>query len=322
MALQFAKVQNYLSRLGLKCANVELCQLSGRVPLSLSEVYEARFCNLQGLRYLFLLPRGEKPAPDIIVHQAKSLEKYYPERQILLFSEMDAEYYDWLCRNEIAFVVPGRIAHVPGLVELKADNAFAAQEPVLGKHLSPWAQVVLLFHILKNHGRRDLPYARLAKELHVNKVYLTRAAKELERRQLAKIEYSGTSGIIVFAHDGRALWRWAQEVLTSPVRKTIRTVNPPKQALRSGISALAERSMLVPDQFTTYAVVSADLNQIEKEDRREYEGDYVEGWKYDPTLLSGDDGLVDPLSLYLALRESADPRIEEAREAMLERVLW
>ena len=161
MALQFGKVQNYLSRLGLKCANVELCPLSGRVPLSLSEVYEARFCNLQGLRYLFLLPRGEKPAPDIIVHQAKSLEKYYPERQILLFSEMDAEYYDWLCRNEIAFVVPGRIAHVPGLVELKADNAFAAQEPVLGKHLSPWAQVVLLFHILKNHGRRDLPYARL-----------------------------------------------------------------------------------------------------------------------------------------------------------------
>ena len=192
----------------------------------------------------------------------------------------------------------------------------------MGKHLSPWAQVVLLFHILKNHGRRDLPYARLAKELHANKVYLTRAAKELERRQLANIEYSGTSGIIVFAHDGRALWRWAQEVLTSPVRKTIRTVNPPKQALRSGISALAERSMLVPDQFTTYAVVSADLNKIEKEDRREYEGDYVEGWKYDPKLLSGDDGLVDPLSLYLALRESADPRIEEAREAMLERVLW
>ena len=80
--------------------------------------------------------------------------------------------------------------------------------------------------------------------------------------------------------------------------------------------------MLVPDQFATYAVVSADLSKIEEEDRREYEGDYVEGWKYDPKLLAGDDGLVDPLSLYLALRESADPRIEEAREAMLERVLW
>lgn len=322
MALQFVKVQNYLSRLGLKCANVELCSLSGRVPLSLSEVYEAWFCSLQGSRYLFLLPRGEKPAPDIIVHQVKTFAKYFLERQILLFKEMDAEYYDWLCRNEIAFVVSGRIAHVPGLVELKADNAFASQELVLGKHLSPWAQVILLFQILKNHGCLDLPYARLTKELNVNKVYLTRAAKELERRQFAQIEYSGTSGIIAFAHDGRALWRWAQEVLTSPVRKTIRTVCPPKHALRSGISALAERSMLVPDYFKTYAVVSADLSKIVKADRREYEGDYVEGWKYNPKLLAGDDGLVDPLSLYLTLRESTDPRVEEARETMLERVLW
>lgn len=322
MSLQFAKVQNYLSRLGLKCANVELCSLSGRVPLSLSEAYEARLCNLQGSRYLFLLPRGEKPGPDIMVRHVKSFAKYYPERQVLLFRDMDAEYYDWLCRNDIAFVVPGRIAHVPGLVELKADNAFAAQELALGKHLSPWAQVVLLFQILNNRGRRDLQYARLTKELHVNKVYLTRAAKELERRQLATIEYAGANGIIVFAHDGRDLWRWAQDVLTSPVRKTVRTVFPPKHALRSGISALAERSMLAPDRFKTYAVVSADLNKIEKEDRREYEGDYVEGWKYDPKLLSRGDGLVDPLSLYLTLRESVDPRVEEARDAMLERVLW
>ena len=66
MALQFAKVKNYLSRLGLKCANVELCPLLGKVPLALSEVYEARFSDLQGLRYLFLLPQGEKPALDAL----------------------------------------------------------------------------------------------------------------------------------------------------------------------------------------------------------------------------------------------------------------
>ena len=322
MALQFTKVEKYLSRLGLKCVNVELCALSDRVPLSLSEVYEARLAELQGTRYLFLMPRGQKPAPDILMRQATSFTKYYPERQVLLFKEMDAEYYEWLCRNKMAFIVPGRIAHVPGLIELKADNAFAAQELALGKHLSPWAQVILLFQILNNRGRHDLTYSRLTETLHVNRVYLTRAAKELERRQLAKIEYSGTSGIIVFAHDGRALWQWSQEVLTSPVRKTIRTVSPPRHALRSGISALAERSMLVPDHSVTYAVISADLNKIEKSERREYEGDYVEGWKYDPRLLAGNDGLVDPLSLYLTLRENVDPRIEEARESMLEKVLW
>lgn len=322
MALRFKKVENYLSRLGLQCVNVEDCSLAQKVPLSLAEAYEATFGEVQGIRYLFLLPRGQKPVPDVLLRQVESFAKYYREQPVMLLREMDAEYYERIHPARIAFVVPGRIAHIPGLVELKADNAFAAQAPTLGKYLSPWAQVILLFQILNNRGHLDLPYAKLTEVLQLNRVYLTRAAKELERRHLAKIDYCGANGILVFEHGGKDLWRWAQNVLSSPVRKTIRTVQPPFGALLSGVAALAKRSQLVPDKLATYAVISSEANALPKEDVREYEGDYVEGWKYDPRLLAWGDGLVDPLSLYLTLRESADPRIEEAREAMLEKVLW
>ena len=70
------------------------------------------------------------------------------------------------------------------------------------------------------------------------------------------------------------------------------------------------------------ALGTKDLRKIPESDVREYEGDYVEGWKYDPRLLAGKDGIVNPLSLYLSLRNNADPRVEEAREAMLKGVLW
>lgn len=322
MAVSFSKVENYLSRIGLKCANVEFCHLEGKVPLSLSEYYEARVGNLLGSRYLFLMLTGERPNPDALIRQVVAVSRYYSERPIVLFGELDAEYYDRLCRENLAFIVPGRIVHIPPLVELKADNAFSASDTALGKYLSPWAQVIVLYQILNNRGNLSLPYSMVTEALRLNRVYLTRAAHELERRHLAKIEYSGIKGIITFAHDGRGLWHWAQDLLTSPVRKTIRTICPPANALRSGIAALSARSMLVPDRFATYAVVSSDLRKIPESDVREYEGDYVEGWKYDPRLLAGKDGIVDPLSLYLSLRNNADPRVEEACEAMLKGVLW
>ena len=152
MAVSFSKVENYLSRIGLKCANVEFCHLEGKVPLSLSEYYEARVGNLLGSRYLFLMLTGERPNPDALIRQVVAFSRYYSERPIVLFGELDAEYYDRLCRENLAFIVPGRIVHIPPLVELKADNAFSASDTALGKYLSPWAQVIVLYQILNNRG--------------------------------------------------------------------------------------------------------------------------------------------------------------------------
>ena len=48
----------------------------------------------------------------------------------------------------------------------------------------------------------------------------------------------------------------------------------------------------------------------------------VQEWKYDPLLLSPDGRTVDPLSLFLSLRNETDPRVRSALEECLEAMQW
>jgi hypothetical protein len=48
----------------------------------------------------------------------------------------------------------------------------------------------------------------------------------------------------------------------------------------------------------------------------------VEQWRYAPALLSANRESVDPLSLYLSLRESPDERVQGALNEMQEALQW
>jgi 2,3-bisphosphoglycerate-independent phosphoglycerate mutase len=58
----------------------------------------------------------------------------------------------------------------------------------------------------------------------------------------------------------------------------------------------------------------------------DYEGKYcIEVWKYSPVALTKGvtkQNNVDPLSLYLSLRENKDERIEMALEKIIENYIW
>jgi hypothetical protein len=58
----------------------------------------------------------------------------------------------------------------------------------------------------------------------------------------------------------------------------------------------------------------------------DYEGKYcIEVWKYSPFALTKGvtkQNNVDPLSLYLSLRENKDERIEMALEKIIENYIW
>ncbi|MBC8490626.1 MAG: MarR family transcriptional regulator, partial [Bacteroidetes bacterium] len=60
--------------------------------------------------------------------------------------------------------------------------------------------------------------------------------------------------------------------------------------------------------------------------QNEYEGRYyLEVWKYNPnTLAEGitEESNVDPLSLFLSLRDMQDERIEMALDQIIEKFIW
>ena len=53
-----------------------------------------------------------------------------------------------------------------------------------------------------------------------------------------------------------------------------------------------------------------------------YDGNIVEAWRYDPSLLNDGKETVNTLSLCIALKDSNDPRIQIAIEKLLEKTLW
>ena len=92
-------------------------------------------------------------------------------------------------------------------------------------------------------------------------------------------------------------------------------------AVAAGIEALAERTMLAPDNEPTYAVKRGDGRIDEAKDTK-YSGPTVEIWRYDPLIFSEDGRRVDSLSLWLSLRDETDPRVRKEMDSMMEALKW
>jgi hypothetical protein len=85
--------------------------------------------------------------------------------------------------------------------------------------------------------------------------------------------------------------------------------------------------MIAADRLPTYALALDDFQDLLE---RDYLADCldaeqatarIEVWSYHPRLL-GDDRTVDPLSLYLSLRNSADERVQQQLEKLIEGIKW
>jgi hypothetical protein len=93
------------------------------------------------------------------------------------------------------------------------------------------------------------------------------------------------------------------------------------------MSALSRRTMIADDRLPTYALPLAIFQDFLEKGAcvgsRDAENATarIEIWSYDPHLLSKDP-IVDPLSLYLSLRNSADERVQQQLEQLIAEVKW
>lgn len=186
--------------------------------------------------------------------------------------------------------------------------------------LSPWAQVVFFRVMLFHAEEQSVPYAELHGELPIKDVYLTRACQELAYHHLAVLGKKGRSRFMSFAQDRRLLWRSAEKCLRSPVVKCIRYTGKMDDAVTAGYPALAKLSDMAPDGDPVFAMTLAETRKLDERKIRRYNGAEIEIWRYSPRLLAR-DGYVDPLSLYMSLKDSPDARIKIALASLLEKTL-
>jgi hypothetical protein len=247
-------------------------------------------------------------------------EPIYVRRQITPYNRKR------LIEHQVPVIVPGHQLYLPMLaIDLREHFRRARAEPPV---LSPATQALFL-HALLRDSDNELGPADMAKRLGYSAMTMTRAFDELEAAQLGTVTTRGRERALGLAGDRRDLWTRALPLLRTPVaeRRFLDRAAAITDAPRGGLTALAEYSMLAPPAQATYALGRAQWRAWRRGQtfaeipRQDPDAQVIEVWRYPPALLAKRT-FVDPLSLYLSLKDDPDERVQSSLEEMMRTLPW
>lgn len=286
------------------------------LPHYITQRYEVEPGTLDGIEVVFLTVRDALEPISSVRKHALRVQQEYNRPAVLVTKHLTRYQRDALIAERQAFLVPERQIFLPFMGTYLQGRCDA--EPTATDKLSPAAQQLLLYFIYQ--GCRNVDFTEAAAALGLTRMSISRAARQLEELGLLTTEKKGTGKRLVTDKTPRALFESAYGYLDTPVRKQVYVVKSGlgEKLPLSGLSALAEYSMLNPARLPCYAV-KAETNLpcetfhgLQNEDTQAM----VEIWKYDPRLFS-QNGVVDCLSLALSFKKQRDERVEAAVEEML-----
>ena len=312
----FKDLRQYLNTLNIVIKNIGEANWSEQLPLFVSAPYTFNIVSILEQQYaLCIAKNNELPTPEQILIQKNMIESVSKLPVIFVFRDGSKE----LCRNlsgkGIGFVIPRKQCFLPGTVVSFREDKFDAADAKKREFFSPMTQMIFLYYLQEHISDGKLYFQDIISKFDLNKVYVSRTAKELQFFGVAEIGANKRNKYLLFDTDRKALWEKAQNRLINPVWKKIRGKNLPEGLPLAGISALSEYTNLNDDLFKTRAVYYKDVD-IKSIEILEYEGEFLELWKYRPLI--GNTGMVDKLSLYLALKDDPDPRVKSELSNMME----
>lgn len=318
-------INRYLGQFDKKPASSHLLprSIELNVPLYLVHSYEYIAGKVFGQDVLFALA---KTSSNFGVRQ---LEKQYEilgaeaKRPIVfVFESLKPHMKQGLIKRQIPFIIPDRAIFIPNQVISVAHVPSVAVEEK--QSLSSWAEVFLIRQLLKGdlEGKTGLELSEL---LPISKMTVSRAFRELELSSLAELQQKAQSKTLHF--DNRdSLWQRVEKKLRNPVKTIVFVSSLPESSIsrKSGISALSEMSMLADDRLPTFAISEQSFREALRTEKlkKVFEEDAVsrmEIWIRDPKMLSA-DGCVDPISLYISLKDNPDERVQHELETLMKKI--
>ena len=302
------------------------------LPLLLRHRYQTYNVKLFGSSWLLALESGEWDVCSPGEYR-KHLEQLSLVTEInsivFVLPSLSSTVRNRMVQMNIPFVVPGVQIFVPHyMVNLQEVGGFSPLRK--GRRLSPSAQVLLLSQLLKG-DIEGLSTKEIAKKLGYSTASISNACTQLKKNDLCVSYRNGKEVLLKFRGDSHNIWKQALPYFKSPVKQRIlvkmgRGGDNTKGKL-AGISALSLKSNLADDDLPTLALScrAVDFGLMQKwlnSDVDRYDADAViESWRYDPALISDAD-VVDPLSLYLSLRDNPDERVQSELSSMMESISW
>lgn len=296
-----------------------------RLPLFLRERYRLRQIDLLGSDCLLALetPDWETGSPAEYAAHAETLRKQFSKPVTLVVPQVVSYARNRMVQTGVPFIVPGSQLFMPFMmVDLR--ERFSAPATEAGQPLTPAAQSILLYHLLRT-PLQGMPLRDIAIRTPYSAMMISRVKDEWEANGLCQTHRDGRSMVVEFAAKGHELWHLAESLLTSPAKKSHwgHWEHPEPSALAAGFTALSRTTMVEDDPIPTWALHrKAFRSLLEKGTFRAVSGPEeanarIEEWSYEPYLLS-DGPCVDPLSLVLSLRGDSDDRVQQQLQTVLD----
>lgn len=304
------------------------------LPMFLQNSYAFTCGRLLRSEYVFAAPleTEERKGPLWHAKQQKRLADIFGLPVVLVLDAMTGRDRQRLVQNQAPFIVPFKQMYLPPAgvdfrewaLEPRADTHAPTQGP-----FTPTTQLILL-HALLRVGPRELHVGELARDLEVSEMSVSRAFKDLQEAELVIREKRGRRHPARLAAEERVVWEKAQPRLVNPVqaRYSVPRRHLPGM-LDAGLTALSRLSDLAAPTERTVAIGPDAWREVRDEIEAKPAASAfgepgrmtVEVWSYAPTRLSY-GAQVDPLSLYLSLRDEYDERVQLALEQALEEIPW
>ena len=294
------------------------------LPLYIRAIYTMKTTRLYEREILLLEKKDkERLTAEQYRKHIQVIENAFNKPVVLVLDAIEAYNRKRLIEKQIAFIIPGKQMFIPQfLIDLR-EFRYTAQKKK--EKIQPAAQCLLLFHLLKENVE-DVNLKTIAEKLNYTPMTITRAANELNEKALCRIE-GRKEKKIVFERDKKAIWEKALPYLQNPVNIAIYIEEyiDDKIIFESGYTALSSYTKIAGEPTKCFAISKTDYVYLRKHKQititNKMEGRIcLEIWKYNPAILATDK-TVDPLSLYLTLKDEKDERVEIELEKMIER-LW
>ncbi len=306
-------------------------ELTSTLPFYMGEMYTFYKISLFNEPLILLKPieEDEVSIKQMSKHQELIQEKLNCKSALVL-NEIEAFQRKRLIDKRIQFIVPGKQLFLPFFL-LDLNEKFYAKRQKKDK-ISPSAQVMVLWYLLdktqkfcfEQHNQRDL-----AKHFSYSTMGISKAVEELIQHGLCEPIEQGKDKMISFIADRRELWLQAEPLLSNPILKVVYVDRLPEEIsyIQANYTALSEYSDMNPSRQRSIAIDKTIFYGLEKSGKLDHandrEGEFrIEVWKYNPALftelLQTDNFAVDPISLYLSMKDdSQDERTDTALEHLL-----
>jgi hypothetical protein len=269
--------------------------------------------------------------------QIRNLNKLFNKTVVLILDHVVSYNRNRLIKKKVNFIVPGKQLFLPEmLVDLKDGDTIKSSFKEK-QSLIPSAQVMVLYQILGLSEFWDIEeksFKEIALKLNYSPMAISKAVGNLQTLELVTIA-GEKEKCIQFNYDKVKLWEKIEEngFWNYPVFKRVYIDELPMgvKTWDCNTSALSEYSDINQSRQNYVAIGRREYNKLNKQNlfinANPTEGNYcLEVWKYNPGILSHTaiitELIVDPLSLYLTLKNTPDERIEMALEQIKKKFIY